>query len=69
MQMPDVLTTLRDDQHNVTYRVLAYRKLSRDEMIHSVRLYHSQPKIRRRKTSIRNQVITIISVLGATPNL
>ncbi len=59
MQMPDVRNTLRDEKHTC------------EEMLSGVRLYHyhAQPKVRRRKTPLRNLTITILTVHGATPNL
>ena len=69
MQPPTIMTTLRDNDNNVTYNVLAYRHLSRDELIMSVRMYHSQPSVRRRKKPFKNATITIVSILGATPGL
>jgi hypothetical protein len=65
---PSVRTTATDKPNNVTYHVMAYRKLTDDEMMMAIRLYHSQPKVRRRKTPLRNKVITIISILGLRPN-
>lgn len=69
MQMPDVKSTIRDEQHNVTYHVLAYRPLSRSELVESVRVYHAQPKVRRRKKPIKDRVITIVTIHGATAKL
>lgn len=66
MQMPNVESTIRDAEHNVTYRVLAYRHLSRAEFVASVRMFHAQPKTRRRKRPIRDKEITIITLHGAT---
>jgi hypothetical protein len=69
MEMPRVKNTIRDGTNNVTYHVLAYRSLTKEELLLSVKRFHSQPKIHRRKTPLRNMVITIISILGATPGL
>lgn len=33
MPMPNVATSIRDEQHNITYRVVAYRPLTRTEMV------------------------------------
>lgn len=35
----------------------------------SVRQYHVQLKMRRRRTPLKNQTITIVTVLGATDNI
>lgn len=65
MQMPNVRSTIRDEEANVTYHVLAHRSLARDELAAAVTCYHSQPSVRRHKTQIRNTVITIITTNGA----
>jgi hypothetical protein len=69
MQGPDVRSTLRDDANNMTYHVIAYRALSREELIRCVGQYHAQPSVRRRKTPLRNKVIEIHTIIGASPNL
>lgn len=65
MQQPNVKSSIRDDENNVTYHVMAYRTLSREELVQCVRMYLSQPAIRRRKTPVKNKEITIITVIGA----
>ena len=67
--MPSIKHTVRDEQNNVTYHVMAYRQLSEQEVLASVKYYLSQPKMRRRKKPERDKEITIISLYGATPNL
>ena len=62
--LPTVKHTVRDNEHNVTYHVMAYRKLTNREVMIGIRMYHSQPKQRRRKTPVRDKVITIISLIG-----
>jgi hypothetical protein len=69
MQMPNVMSTIRDEENNVTYQVMAYRSLSYGELVRSVRMLHAQPKMRRRKKPLRNQVITIVTTLGASDRL
>ena len=61
MQIPDVRNTIRDEDNNVTYHVMAYRDLTREEMIVSVRHFLAQPKNRRRKTPLKNKVVTILT--------
>jgi hypothetical protein len=65
MQMPNIRTSIRDEECNVTYHFMGYRELTRDEMIMGVRHYLSQPQHRRRKTPIRNKEITIITSIGS----
>jgi hypothetical protein len=69
MQMPNVRSSIRDAENNVTYHVLAYRRLSKQELIRSVARYQVQPSVRRRKKPLKNQEITIITIHGATPGL
>jgi len=66
MEMPDVVSEIKDAERNVLYRVLAYRKLSTAELIESVRHYLSQPKVQRRTTRERKKIITIVTIHGAS---
>jgi hypothetical protein len=50
MKKPAILSTWFDVEHNMTYRVFAFRELTKLEMVQTVKLYLSQPKILRRKT-------------------
>jgi hypothetical protein len=65
MKKPDILTKFYDEAHNMTYHVRAYRKLTELEMIQTVGLYLSQPKILRRKTRERNKTVTTNSLMGS----
>lgn len=69
LEAPNVRNTIRDEEYNVTYHIMAYRQLSREEMIVTVRDYLSQPRIRRRKTRERNKTIVIVTIHGATANI
>ena len=64
MEQPNVRSSIRDEENNVTYHVMAYRELTRAELVGAVRMYRSQPRFRRRKTPEKNKIITIISVIG-----
>ena len=65
MKKPDILSILHDAEHNMTYHVLAYRKLSELEMVQTVKLYLTQPKILKRKTHERNKTVTTRSLMGS----
>ena len=65
MKKPNILSTSFDAEHNVTYRVFAFRALTQPEMTAAVGLYLAQPKILRRKTPERNKTITTESLLGS----
>jgi hypothetical protein len=69
MEAPTVRNTVRDESHNVTYHIMAYRKLTRDEAFLTVRQYLAQPKVRRRKSRERDKVITIVTIHGATAGI
>ena len=45
MKKPDIRSTLRDEEHNMTYHVVAYRKLNELEMIETIKMYMAQPKV------------------------
>ena len=66
MTEPNVCSTVKDAKNNVTYRIMAYRKLSKEEMLDCVSSYLSQ---RRRKKREKNVVITIITVFGCDEEL
>ena len=65
MKKPAILSTLFDVEHNMTYRVFAFRKLTELEMIQTVKLYLAQPKILWRKAPERNKTVTTDSLLGS----
>jgi hypothetical protein len=61
MQQPNVRSTLNDPNTGVTYHVMAYRPLTRGELIQSVRAYLSQKKVKKSKLGA---VITILTIIG-----
>jgi hypothetical protein len=65
MKTPDIRSTLYDAEHNMTYHVVAFRKLSELEMVQTVQLYLSQPKILRRRTPERNKTVTTVALMGS----
>lgn len=60
MQLPNVSNILKDPENDVTYDVIAYRKLSRNEIIQAIRYYHSQKKTKKLKKGTSVKIITII---------
>lgn len=62
MQQPDVRTSLHDPNTEVTYHVIAYRTLSRQELLQSVATYLSKNKRKRPKPGSSVTIITIIGV-------
>jgi hypothetical protein len=61
MEGPQVENKLKDEASGVTYSVLAYRRLSQDEIVQSIGFYLS----RARKKPKRGSVVTIVSIVGA----
>ena len=61
METPSVANELNDPGAGVKYRVMAYRALTRQELLHSVALYLRQVKGKKLK---RGTVVTIISIIG-----
>ncbi len=61
MQMPNVRNVLRDEENNIEYEVLAYRRLTEHELIAYVRMGLSMRKNKRKlKRGTRIQFTTII---------
>lgn len=65
MEMPTVKHECVDEDNNVVYHVMAYRKLDDQEVIAAVRYYRSR---QRRKRPEKNKIITIITTIGSGPN-
>ena len=61
MLHPNVKNIIKDPEKGVTYNVIAYRKLTRKEMIQAVCHYHAQKKTKKPK---KGDVITIVTVIG-----
>lgn len=66
MLPPNVCTTAKDEKYNVTYHVMAYRKLRDYELMEQIRSLHSQKSVRRLKKPLRNRTFTILTIIGAT---
>ena len=61
MITPKVITEMKDPSINFTFRVQAYRKLTRQEMNISLGIWNRQ---RDKRRSLRNKVVTVISIIG-----
>jgi hypothetical protein len=62
MEMPAVISEIQDKENRVKYRVLAYRKLERAELIQAVALYLRQ----QRKKPKRGTLVTIVTTIGSS---
>ncbi len=69
MQAPDVVTEVRDPAHNMRYRFLGYRKLTKREIQFHLAAYLSQPRMRRSKRPERNKVVIFQTIHGVSPGL
>jgi hypothetical protein len=61
VRIPDVLNTIVDRKREITYHIMAYRPLTREEMALALRQYWAQ------KGSLkveRGSTVTIVSVIG-----
>jgi hypothetical protein len=65
MKKPNILSTHYDAKHNMTYRIFAFRKLTELEMVQTVKLYLSQPKILRLSEPEKNKTVTTNTLLGS----
>lgn len=61
MKSPTVANVLNDPAKRMQYRVMAYRTLTRQELLQSVALYLRQHK---GKMPMKGGVITIVSIIG-----
>ena len=59
-RLPDVENILRDDARDVTYRVMAFRRLTKEEMKAGVRMYLAKNK---GKPPKQGSTVTIISLI------
>lgn len=61
MQGPNINNIIKDEENDVTYEIMAYRRLSKGEMVDAVRFYQSQKKTKKPK---KGSTITIITIIG-----
>lgn len=62
MEMPNIPHRMRDAERNVEYVVMAYRKLTRQEVVAAIHAYLAQ----QRRKPAKNKRVTILTTLGAT---
>ncbi|MFM0113453.1 hypothetical protein [Paraburkholderia nemoris] len=61
MQLPNVDNFIKDWQHDVTYNICAYRKLTVQEMMRAMEVFVQQQGARQPK---HGSVVKIFSVVG-----
>lgn len=64
MELPSIVNTLVDKQRNITYEIVAYRKLTREELILAVRNFHSQKKKLKVKPNKKYKIMSSIGCNG-----
>lgn len=60
--MPNVRNSLHDRNSEVTYHVMAFRQISRQELLFAVRAYLGS---KGKKKPMKGEEITIITLIGA----
>lgn len=60
MEQPGVRNVIRDAERKVTFVVMAYRQLTREEMVFAVRAYLSQ----RRGKPKKGSTVVIVTLFG-----
>jgi len=63
MQMPNIRSTIKDPRKKITYHVMAYRTLTREELVIAVQQYNSQKKNKKPKLG---EEIIILSSIGSS---
>ncbi len=54
-----------DEENQVRYDIYAYRELTREEMVQTIRAYHSSLSRGRARKRVKNTRIQIVTVIGA----
>lgn len=61
MKSPDVISTIKDEERDITYRIVAYRTLTYAEKVSAVKSFLAQKK--RPKLKI-GSTITMMTIIG-----
>lgn len=61
MEFPAVVSTIRDEKRDITYRIVAYRTLTQPEKVSVVAAFFAQKK----KPKVKNgSTVTIQTIIG-----
>jgi len=60
MKMPNVVTTVRDAEKNITYQIVAYRRLTRGEAFTQIGLAYADKKFRPK----RGETVRLLTIIG-----
>ena len=63
MNQPEIITSGRDEGNNLTFDVVAYRKLTNEEAANVIAMYLRSLG----KKKIQNQTIRLTTVIGLNP--
>lgn len=68
MELPTIQTTARDERMNITFQIMAYRALTKSEVLQTVANFAAEQRRRRKKVQ-PNRVFRILTLFGAEPGL
>lgn len=60
MEQPNVSSKIRDEERDITYDVRAYRALSREELVETVRHHRARAK----RKDKRGDTVVILTIIG-----
>jgi len=61
MEPPSVSNSIRDEKNGITYNVVAYRKLSREEIVLAIKHHRASKKTKKPK---KGTTVTIVTIIG-----
>lgn len=61
MPIPNVVTTLKKSDYNFEFRVIAYRRLTKQELVSTLKTWMQQTH---QKTIPKNKIITYQTIIG-----
>jgi hypothetical protein len=62
VKSPNVQNVLQDDEAGITYSVMAYRRLTKTEVLEQIRNYYSTRS--RKKKPKAGTTVTIVTIIG-----
>lgn len=64
MEQPNVWSEIRDAEKGITYQVLAYRALSREELVQAVQFHHASIRLKPKLKPKRGDTVRIETIMG-----
>jgi len=61
MKQPTEVVEIKDPRAKITYRVVAFRTLTRDEAVAAIQAFNGQNK----RKATKNSTVTIVTTIGA----